>query len=129
MTSSTVSSELSLRSSMNYASGTTSSGRTPRLSQMISFTRSSTGLVINTSSSHAGVRLRPARFLRSHCRPSSHVQSAVDVDDLAGDVPTALTGQEPHDLGHVLHRPDPLQRDLLHQGLASVGGNRRRHVR
>src|SRR6185295_1724879 len=102
----TVSRESAFRSSMNFASGNTSSGRTPRLSQMISFTRSSTGLLINTSSGTLACRHR--RVSRRAPSATLHVQSAVDVNDLAGDVPPAVPGQEPHDLGHLSRRSDPL---------------------
>src|SRR5919201_3011151 len=108
MTSSTVSRESAPRSSMNFALGVTSSSSTPSCSQMISFTRSSTGFAINALLTELMPRPPSAGGARS-----LHVQPSVDVNRLPGDVGCAVADQEPHHLGHLLWSPAPLERYSL----------------
>src|SRR4030095_16009235 len=79
ITSSTMSSESAPRSSMNEASGVTSSSLTPSCSQMISFTFCSTAVPISSS------------FARN-----SHVQATVHVQHVSGDVGGVRRRQELH---------------------------------
>src|SRR5262245_59403421 len=129
ITSSTVSRESAPRSSMNLAFGLTSSSSTPSCSQMISFTRSSTGLAMTTSSRRNELRNRmcppkPAGHLFAYL----HVQAAVDVDHLARDIGRPVTGEEAHHLRHLAPRTYALERHLGHQRLAGRRRDVRRHV-
>src|SRR5215831_20519102 len=119
ITSSTVSRESAPRSSMNFALGLTSSSSTPSCSQMISLTRSSTGLAMNASSR----RMNSEDTVHLVGGPVGclHVQAAVDVDHLARDVGRAIAGEEAHHLRDLARRADPLERHLDHQRLARLG--------
>src|SRR5215472_18709287 len=108
MTSSTMSSESAPRSSMNDASGVTSPSLTPSCSQMISRTLASTADAI------------PTLLILN-------VEAAVDPDDLTGDVARFTASQEPNQIRHLAHRPEPTSGDdaqiLRSPGLGQVGGH------
>src|SRR3970040_835272 len=128
ITSSTVSSESAPRSSMNFALGLTSSSSTPSCSTMISLTRSSTGFAMNPPRflvdwTHTADAASPPRG------PPLHVQAAIDMDGLPGDVSGAVASQESYHLRHLPRRADPLERHLLEQGLPRLRRDRRGHVR
>src|SRR5262249_45364776 len=114
MTSSTVSSESAPRSSMNFAVGVTSSSSTPSCSTMISFTLSSTDFAMKSPPPQE-------RWL--------HVQAAVDVHDLTGDIGRAVSGEESYHVGDLARRADSGERHLCQEGLARLVGQRGRHVR
>src|SRR3989475_11842248 len=86
ITSSTMSRESAPRSSMKDADGVTSSSLTPSCSQMISFTFCST--------------VDPITLLL--CARGSHVQTAVDVQDMPGDVAGGRRGKEGDGRGDLL---------------------------
>src|SRR3989441_2406136 len=113
MTSSTVSSESAPRSSMNFAVGVTSSSSTPSCSTMISFTFSSTGFAMNPSPPRKG---------------ELHIETAVDVEDLARDVGRPVSGEESYHLGHLSRGADALERHLGHERGACRCGNVRGHI-
>src|SRR5262250_900520 len=132
ITSSTVSSESAPRSSMNFAAGSTSSSSTPSCSTMISFTRSSTGFAMTSPLTAIELKslptLPPLPEGESGLRSRLHVQPAVDVDRLPGDVARPVAGQEPHHFRHLAPLADALERDLLDQRLTRLRGERGRHV-
>src|ERR1700693_3464875 len=134
ITSSTVSSESAPRSSMNFALGLTSSSSTPSCSTMISLTRSSTGFAMNTSRfrvdwTHTADAASPPDAVSLPRQPPLHVQAAIDMDGLPGDVSGAVAGQESYHLRHLPRRADTLERHLLEQGLPRLRRDRRGHVR
>src|ERR1043166_7946801 len=102
MTSSTMSSESAPRSSMNEASGVTSSSLTPSCSQTISLTLASTDDAIRSPPLNC--------FLR-------HQQPAVHADHLAGDIPGRGTGEKRDCAGDVFAAPEPPQRYRLQKFL------------
>src|SRR6266545_8259430 len=118
ITSSTVSSESAPRSSMNFAFGLTSSSSTPSCSQMISLTRSSTGFAMD-----------PSPLPQEDSRGRSHVEPAVDVEDLPGHVRGPVAGQESYHLRDLGGRAAPPERHLGQQRRARLGGKAGRHVR
>src|SRR5437763_13322109 len=93
ITSSTMSSESAPRSSMKEACGVTSSSLTPSCSQMISFTFCSTLDPINSSLTFS----RPTRR-------ASHVEAAVHVQHLPGDVACVRPCEERDRLGDLLEQ-------------------------
>src|SRR5215470_1982231 len=115
MTSSTVSRESAPRSSMNFAAGVTSSSSTPSCSMMISFTLSSTDFAMNP--------LRMGKLTRD-----SHVEAAVDVEDLPRHVGSPVSGQESYHFRNLPSGSDALEWHLRQQRIARVVGKRRRHV-
>src|SRR5688500_922600 len=115
MTSSTVSSESAPRSSMNFALGVTSSSSTPSCSQMISFTFSSTALAISRSP--------PSRNV-----VPSHVQTAVDVEDLPRDVGGSVSGEESYHFRHLAGGSNAPHRHLGQERLAGGFRDRGAHV-
>src|SRR6185436_4682126 len=96
MTNSTISRESAPRSSMNDASGVTSSSLTPNCSQMISFTFPSTGDAIRTPPSPL------------------HVHPAVYADHLAGDIARFRADEKGHHVRHLLDRSQPADGDQPH---------------
>src|SRR5262245_56451027 len=94
LTSSTMSRESAPRSSMNEASGVTSSSLTPSCSQMISFTFCSTAVPISSS------------FARN-----SHVQATVHMQHVPGDVGGVRRRQKFHCRRDVLGPPHAARRD------------------
>src|SRR5206468_9699781 len=99
ITNSTMSRESAPRSSMKDASGVTSSSLTPSCSQMISFTFCSTV--------DAAITL----LLASAPTRASHVQAAVDVQDVPRDVAGSRRRQEGHRGGDLLGTGDPSRRN------------------
>src|SRR5690349_7970452 len=97
MTSSTVSRLSAPRSSTNDASDVTRSSSTPSWSTMIFLTRSATG------SMRLLLRVKACTGPRPDPRPLIlHVESAVDGEDLSGDVGRGVRQQEGHRRRHVL---------------------------
>src|SRR5689334_11865808 len=117
MTSSTVSRESAPRSSMNFALGLTSSSSTPSCSMMISFTFSSTDFAMNPSP--------PERELE---RRRSHIEAAVDVEDLARHVGRPVSGEESYHFRHFTGGTDALQRNLGEQRVTCFRRHGRGHV-
>src|SRR5688572_1648174 len=118
MTSSTVSRESAPRSSMNFALGLTSSSSTPSCSMMISFTFSSTDFAMNPSPPETELERR-----------RSHVEAAVDVEDLARHVGRPVSGEESYHFRHFAGGTDALQRNLGEQRVARLRRHGRGHVR
>src|SRR3972149_2274139 len=117
MTSSTMSRESAPRSSMNLASGVTSSASTPNCSTMIFFTLSS-GAAVDMSSL-SGPPGAPRR---------SHPQPAVDVQHLPREVSRLLRGQKADGPGHLLGPSEAPGGDLRQVATLQVGLQARRHV-
>src|SRR5262249_15109156 len=115
MTSSTVSRESAPRSSMNFAAGVTSSSSTPSCSMMISFTLSSTDFAMNP--------LRMRKLPRA-----SHVEAAVDVEDLPRHIGSPVSGQESYHFRYLTGGSDTLERHLRQQCIARVDRQSGRHV-
>src|SRR5215470_1764755 len=115
MTSSTVSRESAPRSSMNFAAGVTSSSSTPSCSMMISFTLSSTDFAMNP--------LRMGKLTRD-----SHVEAAVDVEDLPRHIGSPVSGQESYHFRYLTGGSDTLERHLRQERIARVDGKCGRHV-
>src|SRR5581483_6990165 len=104
MTSSTMSRLSAPRSSMKEAVSETFSGSTASWSQMIFRTLSSTD---------ADIEWSPVYSIQNF----SHVQAAVNTDDLSGHVTAGWGRQECHDARNILGRANITQRDAAQNGL------------
>src|SRR5262249_60368598 len=100
---------------MNFAVGVASSSSAPSCWMMISFTLSSTAFAMNP--------LRMGKLTRD-----SHVEAAVDVEDLPRHVGSPVSGQESYHFRYLTGGSDALERHLRQQRIARVVGKRRRHV-
>src|SRR4051812_35902510 len=122
ITSSTMSRLSAPRSSMKDDSGLISSSPTPSWSAMMFLTLASIADVAMLDP------LSMKKGGRHIARPSLHVHAAVHLQYFSGDVCGEVGCEERDRVGHVLRRPQPLQRNTLHHLDAHVGWDLGGHV-